>query len=225
MEGKSVARLRKKSVVRTRTHSRNTLRIWPSISMDCAQQRRPDPTLMMLPRESIERRNTLVSAYRGWKNRTPILFVCSEQGHCVAATMINPSYNPRGDTWGENVYFGRVSNFATVFAAFLERNNLAPLPTPHSEQRFREFTVDPLVWESRIGDFHSEADYPVLLATLPRPDRGYSIETVETLYTFYVIRRMASANPFMKHMQFDIGTDNDLTRKVRSVKKLGVWSV
>jgi hypothetical protein len=138
--------------------------------------------------------------------------------------MINPSYDPRGCTWGQNVYFGRVSNFDTAFAPFLARNNMKPKPTPHSEQRFREFVIDPDEWESRLRGFHEESDYPVLFATLTKPEYGYSIEMIETLYTFYVIRRLATTNPSLVHLQFKINENRDITSSICAVNKRGYWN-
>lgn len=137
--------------------------------------------------------------------------------------MINPAYNTQGNSWADNVYFGRVSNFPSVFQHLLHTHNLIPSPKPHSEPRFREFQLDETIWEQQLGKLKVDSDYPALIVTLSRPDQGYSIETIETLYTFYVIRRLALVNPHMRHLQFEIEHICNVKGVICSVKKIGTW--
>lgn len=222
------------SRIHAKVHSRSAMRIWPSISKDCehkVRRKRPvqteDDTSQEVPKDVIQRRDALIEAYSKWTGRTPIMFIVAGQNRCLAAVMLNPCYSPgSANSWGDNVYFGRISNYEEAFTQVMLTLNLTPAPLAHLEaSRFREFVINTVQWRRRLDDVKGARDYPILVMKLHDEKDGYSIDVVEKMYTFYVTRRLALANPHFVTMQFAIDYSYPEGNNIASVVKHGCWSI
>ncbi len=156
----------------------------------------------------------LVSHYQGWRNPIPLMVLHLMNGSIGAVIMLNPAYKQdvaKSIRINDRIRVGRVLDAQLLFSWLGDDWE----ETRNSDLRLCEFDLE--YYDDQTEKIQFDPQYPIIHVTLKEGDQWDSIE-VETLYDFYVLRRLGKYNPQL--------TPPPITwelKWVNQIKKQGLW--